>query len=271
MPELPEVETVRRVLKTKILNKKIVKINIIYGKMIENDLNFFKETLVNQEFIDIKRKGKYLLFETSNYYLISHLRMEGKFFVKESKEELTKHDHLQIIFEDNKTLIYNDTRKFGRCKLIEKSQLDDYFKKLGPEPHQTTSNYLKNKLKNKNKNIKTLLLDQSIMSGLGNIYANEVLYKANINPYSAGKDLSLESIEKIIKVSTEILDKSIKEGGCTIRSYTSSLGVSGNYQNFLCVHMKENELCQTCKSLIKKDKIDGRSTYYCEKCQTKTN
>ncbi len=268
MPELAEVETVRNVLKKKILSKKIVDINIIYPKIIENDITEFIDNLIKEIFINIKRKGKYLIFETNNYYLISHLRMEGKYFYKEcDSTDTMKHDHIVFVFEDRSKLIYNDTRKFGRMILINKDKLDDYFIKLGKEPKDLNKDYLKEKLNNKNKSIKTLLLDQSIIAGLGNIYANEVLYASKINPYKKGKELCDEEIQKIISSSQKIIQKAIAEGGCTIKSYTSSLGVTGNYQNYLLVHMKENETCKICKTKIVKEKIDGRSTYYCKNCQ----
>lgn len=267
MPELPEVETVRNVLKKKVLNKKIKNVNVFYEKMIENDIDFFKNTLKNNEFLDIDRKGKYLIFELNNYFLISHLRMEGKFFYKDKKETINKHEHVEIEFLDNSVLIYHDTRKFGKMKLIEKQQLNKYFEKLGPEPKDADINYLYEKISRSNKFIKTILLDQSVIAGLGNIYANEVLFKAKINPFKKGKEITKLEAKNIIEASSEILDKSIKNGGCTIKSYTSSLGVTGNYQNYLLVHMRENEPCKGCKSKILKTKIDGRSTYYCEYCQ----
>ncbi len=266
MPELPEVETVRNALKAKILNKKIISINVLYSRIVENDLEEFN-SLIKQKFIDIKRKGKYLIFETDSNYLISHLRMEGKYFVKNSSDEILKHDHIIFTLSNNIKLVYNDTRKFGRMILINKNDLEEYFIKLGKEPNDLNSSYLKDKLQKSNKSIKTLLLDQNIIAGLGNIYANEVLFLSKINPYKKGRDLTIEEINKIIASSIKIIDKSIKEGGSTIKSYTSSLGVTGNYQNYLLVHMKENQTCIYCNNLIKKEKIDGRSTYYCENCQ----
>ncbi len=267
MPELAEVETVRNVLKEKILNKKIVKTNIFYPKIIENEVYYFNSKLLNNYIIDIKRRGKYLIFEINDYYLISHLRMEGKYYYYSNSTDRLKHDHIEFIFEDGSKLVYNDTRKFGRMILIDKKEIYVYFSKLGKEPKDLTFDYLYSILNKKNKNIKTLLLDQSIIAGLGNIYANEVLFASKINPYKKGSDLSNIEINNIINTSNNIINKSIKEGGCTIKSYTSSLGVTGNYQNYLQVHMKEKSKCNICDSYIVKEKIDGRSTYYCKNCQ----
>ncbi len=264
VPEIAEVETVKRFLKTKILQKKIIDINIIYPKIIENDLIEFKNLLIDQTFINIKRKGKYLIFETKNNYLISHLRMEGKYYIKNKNDVIEKHEHIIFIFEDFTDLRYHDTRKFGRMKLIDKNEYDIFFKKQGKEPTDLTFLYLKEKLKKNSRKIKTILLDQSIISGLGNIYANEVLYDAKINPYKLGIDLSDEDINNIIISSQKIVEKAILEGGTTIKSYTSSLGVAGNYQKYLKVHMKKD--CSCGNNLIK-EKIDGRSAYYCPNCQ----
>jgi len=271
MPELPEVETVRNVLKKRILNKRIKEVNILYSKMIENNEDEFKKILIGNEFKDILRKGKWLIFELNDYYLLSHLRMEGKFFIKESKDEVQKHEHIIIRLNDGSDLRYHDTRKFGRMKLIKREELNDTeeIKKQGLEPisDDINASYLKEKLKNKRLPIKTVLLDQSIISGLGNIYVNEVLFSSKINPLKNAREINLDECEKIIKTSREILKKAIIEGGTTIKSYTSSLGVTGNYQNFLNVHKKEGLPCPNCNNKIKNIKVGGRSTYYCEYCQ----
>lgn len=264
MPELAEVETVRNVLKGKILNKKINSIDIYYDKMIENNINEFKEKLINKEFIDIQRKGKYLIFETEDNYLISHLRMEGKYFIKNRIDPKDKHEHVIFHCQDF-DLRYADTRKFGRMKLIDKSFLKEYFKDLGPDANSNPdSKDIYEKVRNKNLPIKTILLDQSVISGLGNIYVDEVLFKAKINPFKKGKEITLKDIENILKYSKEVLDKAIYYKGTTIRSYTSQLGVKGGYQEFLCVHTKE--ICP-CGEKIQKKKIGGRTTYYCPVCQ----
>lgn len=271
MPEIAEVETVRRTLKKQILNKKIKQIKIIYPNIISSNLEEFQNNLLNEMFIDIKRRGKWLLFETKNYYLCSHLRMEGKFFLKKEEDLIEKHEHIIFVFEDNSDLRYHDTRKFGRMILTSKEKLEDLepIKKQGIEPidPKLTKEYLYEKIHNKNLPIKSLLLDQTIISGLGNIYANEVLFDAKISPFIKGKELNLQDLEKIKNSSKKIIEKAIDAGGTTIKSYTSSLGVTGRFQQQLMVHKKENEPCKICKTLIENKKIAGRSTYYCPKCQ----
>lgn len=264
MPELAEVYTVKEVLKKKILKRKIKKIDILYPKIIENDIKEFQNKLVGQSFIDIKQRAKYLVFETEDYFLISHLRMEGKYFVKDIKDSYEKHDHIIFILDDA-LLIYNDTRKFGRMKLINKDEYDAYFAHIGPDANSDVKpEYLYNKIKDKKIPIKGLLLDQSIIAGLGNIYVDEVLYESKIAPESLGMNLSIEDCRNILKAAKEILSKAIKYKGTTIRSYTSSLGVIGGYQNYLKVHTKD--VCP-CGNKITKVKVAGRTSYYCNKCQ----
>ena len=240
MPELPEVRTVASVLKRNLLNKKITNIKIIYPKIIEPDSLDFKN-LIGKELTDIKTKGKFLIFTFEDLYLVSHLRMEGKYFIKKLDEKIEKHEH--IIFEFGILSVrYHDTRKFGRMFLTKDLKNYKSLEKIGLEPFdkKLTNEMLKNNLNSKLP-IKELLLDQSIIAGLGNIYVNEVLFASNINPLKKGEDISLNECQKIIDNSISILNKAIKYGGTTIKSYTSSLGVTGSYQDYLMVHKRENE------------------------------
>ncbi len=275
MPEIAEVETVRRVLKSRILNKPIKKVTIWYPGMILSNIDEFKSKLINESFIDIKRRGKYLLLETNKYYLISHLRMEGKYYIKTIDDPKEKHEHVEFLFNDNTVLRYKDVRKFGIMKLINKDELDkeSSINKLGPEPlsNSLTIDTLYNNLIKKNTNMKTSLLDQEVMSGLGNIYADEVLFASRISPFRIANTITKEEVKRIIDTSNRIISKAIEEGGTTIRSYTSSIGVEGNYQNFLQVHKREGMPCNICNTKITRTKLNGRSTYYCPKCQSVTN
>lgn len=271
MPEIAEVETVRRTLKNKVLNKEIADVKILYPKMIESDIHLFKDILIGKKFTDIKRRGKWLIFVLDEYYLLSHLRMEGKYFIKESSAEINKHEHVIISFSDNTDLRYHDTRKFGRMNLIKQEDLDKVaaIKKQGIEANsdKLTKEYLYDKIRKKKIPMKTILLDQSIISGLGNIYADEVLFASGINPTRLGTSITLDECEKIKISSQQIIDEAIKCGGTTIRSYTSSLGVTGRFQQNLNVHKQEGIPCKYCKTPIKRIKIGGRSTYYCPNCQ----
>lgn len=265
------METVRQTLKRRILNKRIKNVNVLYERIIETDLDEFKKNLVGLEFSDILRKGKYLIFEIGDYYLCSHLRMEGKYFIKNHDEEINKHEHVIFEFEDGIDLRYHDTRKFGRMALVPKDKIDTYegIRKQGIEPidDNLTKEYLYEKLKKKRLPMKALLLDQTIISGLGNIYADEVLFASNINPLKLGVDITIEECQRIVDSSKNIITEAIKCGGTTIRSYTSSLGVTGRFQQNLMVHKREDENCKVCGTIIKRIVVGGRSTYYCSKCQ----
>ena len=271
MPEIAEVETVRNTLKKRILHKKIKKVEVYYEPMIESDIDAFKKNLVGESFIDIKRRGKWLIFETEKYYLLSHLRMEGKYFIKDKQEIKDKHEHVIFTFIDDTTLRYADTRKFGRMNLILKTEIDntECIKKQGLEPgdKKLTADYLLKKFAKKQLPIKTVLLDQTIISGLGNIYANEVLFAAGINPLTKACNLTKEECERIVKSAEEIIREAINMGGTTIRSYTSSLGVTGKFQQNLKVHKREKEKCLVCGTAIENIKVGGRSTYFCPNCQ----
>ncbi len=271
MPEIAEVETVRNTLKLRILNQKIVDFKVYYQPILMDEEQMVKKSLVGKEFIDIKRIGKWLLFETDTHYLLSHLRMEGKYFIKNKKDPIEKHEHVEFLFADGMSMRYHDTRKFGRMKLVEKEKLYEFegIQKQGIEPidERLTKEYLHEKVRKHHLPIKTLLLDQTIISGLGNIYANEVLFDAKISPKKLGSSLTLKECERICSSARKIILKAIEMGGTTIRSYTSSLGVTGRFQQCLKVHKRENDSCFICNNPIKMIRIGGRSTYYCPHCQ----
>lgn len=271
MPELPEVETVKNTLKRLILGEKIKDVNVIYQRIVQNvTIEDFRESLIGQTFKDILRRGKYLIFILDNVILLSHLRMEGKYFIKKD-EEVTKHEHVIFKLESNKTLRYHDTRKFGVMYLYKNKNVEDILKEapllnIGYEPfdNELTVDYLKERLKKITKPIKSTLLDQSIISGLGNIYVDEVLFMSNIHPLEKTNSLSNQALESIIINSQRVLDKAIALGGTTIHSFSVD-GISGKFQNELLVHTKD--ICPNCHKKILKIRVGGRGTYLCEDCQ----
>lgn len=274
MPELPEVETVRKTLSTLILNKEIRDIDIFYNKIIRNiGPDQFKQKLIGKTIDSIDRRGKYLIFNIGDLSLISHLRMEGKYFIKNADDPKEKHEHIIFYFTDGETLRYHDTRKFGTMDLVAKSSVfkNSPVTKLGPEPFdkEMTVEYLYLKLSKKRIAIKSALLDQTIMSGLGNIYVDEVLFLSKLHPEISSNTITKNQSKLIIENSIKVLNKAIELGGTTIRSYTSSLGVTGRFQNELNVHTKAGEPCLICQSTINKIRVNGRGTYYCPKCQKK--
>ena len=265
MPELPEVETVKETLKKEVLNRIIKDVVIYYDKIIATPLDEF-DNIKGQRINDIKRKGKFLMFELDDYYLLSHLRMEGRYYIKDGDK--LKHEHVRFILND-KNLCYIDTRKFGRMYLIKKDDIYNTkpLNELGLEPwdDNLTVSYLKDKYKNKKLPIKTVLLDQSIITGIGNIYDDEILFLSKINPYTKACDLKDRDLSNIIDNTKKVLEHAIELGGTTIRSYESSEGVHGRFQNELLIHGKD--ICPNCGNKIIKDRINGRGTYYCKKCQ----
>ena len=271
MPEAPEVQTVLSTLEAQIKDVSIEDVLIYYPKIIDNvEVETFKNQLIGQTFHSFNRLGKYLIFGLDDYDLVVHLRMEGKFYLYNM---LCENKHIHIVFKLNSGtyMSYHDTRKFGRMNLVKKIDIDKVgaIKKQGIEANseKLTKEYLYEKIHKKNIPIKSLLLDQTIISGLGNIYANEVMFDARINPSRLGKDISLNECDLIVKASKKIIDAAIKDGGTTIKSYTSSLGVTGRFQQHLMVHKREGEECKVCGTIIENIKIGGRSTYFCPKCQ----
>lgn len=273
MPELPEVETIKNTLKRFVINKEISNVTVHWPKIIKlpDDIEIFKTLLIGQKFNDITRKGKFIRFELDDYVLISHLRMEGKYSVNDSSEPLIKHTHVIFSFTDGEELRYNDVRKFGTMHVFKKGEEfnSNPLKKLGPDPFEDefTLDYLSDKLKRTHRSIKAALLDQTIIAGLGNIYVDETLFKAGIHPLTKASDLNEEQIEEIKKHSFLTLRDAVKQGGTTIRSYVSSDGEMGMFQQELFVYGQENKGCKNCGDLIVKMKVSGRGTHVCPTCQ----
>ena len=284
MPELPEVEVVTRSLKKSIKNLKIIKITVnnrnLRFKLPRNFENILKNKIVK----NIKRKSKYIVLDLgSHFYVILHLGMSGTLHIpfKKSITNLSfynnptlpkKHNHVIIHFDKIK-LIYNDPRRFGYFKILNnKYELDNYFTRIGPEALDKDFNlmYLKKMIKNKKKNIKNFLLDQKIVSGLGNIYVNEILHKSQILPMKSVSKLSLNDLTKIIKYSRIILINAIKFGGSSIKDFKGVSGGGGSFQTKFNVYDRENQKCtkSKCKGIIRKRYISNRSTFICNICQT---
>ena len=271
MPELPEVETVRRILDMRYSGKRIVNIDILYPKMIHSSLDEFKNKITNSVIKNVARKGKYLFINFDNgYSIISHLRMEGKYILRQKNETISKHTRVIFFLDDDTSLCYEDSRCFGIMFLskTEEIHLNKEVSKLGPEPFDINDSlYLYNKFVKSNKEIKALLLDQEIMSGLGNIYCDEVLFKSKINPYLPGNLIQKQDVDNILKYSIETLNKAISLGGTTVSTYHPEKGIDGRFQNQLLAYGKEKTPCVNCKTLLRKDKLHGRGTTYCPHCQ----
>jgi len=284
MPELPEVEVVTRSLKKSIKNRKIIKITVNNRNLRFKIPKNFKNVLKNKIIKNIKRKSKYIVLDLGNhFYVILHLGMSGTLHIPSEKKITNlsfynnptlpkKHNHVIIHFDKIK-LIYNDPRRFGYFKILSnKYDLDNYFTRIGPEALDKKFNliYLKNMIKNKKKNIKNFLLDQKIVSGLGNIYVNEILHKSQILPMKSVSKLTSTDLTKIIKYSRITLKNAIKFGGSSIKDFKSVSGGGGSFQTKFNVYDRENQKCNKskCKGIIQKRYISNRSTFICNFCQT---
>ena len=267
MPELPEVQTVLDTLAIRIKDRMIEDVCVLHEPIIEGDIRSFKDRLIGQHFRQFIRRGKYLLFQMDDLTLVSHLRMEGKYFIQDESVPLNKHDHVIFVLDDGKQLRYNDVRKFGRMEIIPIQKDYSDFKGLGPEPfdRRFNLNYCRNYLKDRKAPIKQVLLDQGFVAGIGNIYADEILFAIRTDPRTPACELDDEKLKQLIRHTRKILKRAIEAGGTTIRSYTSSLGVTGRFQLKLKVHAMKN--CPVCKDPIRKIRVGGRGTYYCERCQ----
>lgn len=272
MPEAPEVQTVLSTLETQIKDLEILSCQVLYNKIVSYpDSIRFCEEIQGQHFRNFRRLGKYLIFELDDLDLIVHLRMEGKFYLFD-QPKTDKHIHVQFFLSDGRVMCYHDTRKFGRMQLYAHRQ-DPFqhpcFEHIGKDvlDPEFNSEYLYAKIHKCKKNLKSCLLDQSIVAGIGNIYADEICFSALLDPRSRANRISKKDCENIVFHTKRIMKGAMKAGGTTIRSYTSSLGVTGLFQLKLKVHSRKGEPCPVCQAPIKKITVSQRGTYLCPNCQ----
>jgi len=286
MPELPEVEIVKRSLIKMINGTKIIDIKVKNKNLRYKLPSKLKSQLVNEKIYNISRRSKYLIFHFKKKLLLVHLGMTGKLLLMNKKNKrifktsfyydlniLPKHNHVFFTFNNGYILIYNDIRRFGFIKFYKNIDVTNinYLNKLGIEPLSKffNLNYFKKFTKNKKKNIKNILMDQTFVSGIGNIYANEALFMSRINPTRSSKGLKNKEIKKLISSLKIVLKFSILKGGSSIRDFKNISGKIGDFQRFFKVYGKENKNCSriSCKGIIKRISISSRSSFYCNICQ----
>ena len=285
MPELPEVEIVKKSLKKNVKDKKILDVVITNRNLrfkVEKD---FEKILKNRKIQNVNRYAKNIILKLNgNIYVIIHLGMTGTFHLirnnilkntnlsfYQSKDLPIKHNHIVLIFKKFR-VIYNDPRRFGFFKLLkDKESFKLYLKNIGYEPLDKNFNlkYLKKSIQFRKKCIKSILLDQKIISGIGNIYANEILFRSGLNPRKKGLKLKDFELKYLYKYSKLVLKKAILKGGSSIRDFRNTEGAKGSFQDNFKVYDKDNHNCpnKKCNNKIKKINISNRSTFYCEKCQ----
>ena len=271
MPELPEVETVKNVITPIVVNHKIISIDVLRKTIIKNDnIEEFVNGLIGETFLSLSRIGKFLIFHLSNdKVMISHLRMEGKYFDVLEEEDNSKYARVIFHLDNGHKVCYDDSRTFGLLKL---SNEESYLKEkeiaqLGPEPFSANPKDIFNEVKKSSLPIKSTLLDQTLMTGLGNIYVDEVLYASKIHPLIPANKITLKEWDIIIDNSIRILNNAIKEGGSTIRSYHPGKGIDGNFQTNLKAYGKGGEKCPECGHYFRFIKVGGRGTTFCPNCQ----
>ncbi|GAA2912362.1 DNA-formamidopyrimidine glycosylase [Enterococcus pseudoavium] len=272
MPELPEVETVRKGLVSLVKGKTIAKVEVYWPRIVEfPEVERFQQQLVGETLETVDRRGKYLIFHFTHYELVSHLRMEGKYEFFKEATPLDKHSHIRFIFTDGSELIYHDVRKFGRMALLKKGTAKNYkgLLQLGPEPTEETFDLtdFKLQLKKSATMIKPLLLNQKVVAGLGNIYVDEVLWLAKIHPEQPANTLSSQRVRKLREAIIVVIEKAKAAGGTTIRTYLNALGEAGHFQQELQVYGQTGKPCPRCGTPIIKIKVAQRGTHLCPHCQ----
>lgn len=271
MPELPEVETVCKGLEQHIIGKKIISVKTS-NKNLRLAFPDFTD-LVNTKIVAITRRARYILIKTDNRkILLIHLGMSGKVLFKDKfSENPDKHDHFIMKFQNGSYLIYNDPRRFGLVDLVDEKKINEHkmIRNLGPEPLSDEFNekYLGEQLKSKKINIKTAMMDNSIVVGVGNIYINESLFESGILPTREAKSLNQKELKTLISNIKKILQKAIKLGGSTLRDYLKANGDVGGFQFNFKVYGRANGECLKCSGKIKKIQQNGRSSFYCSHCQ----
>lgn len=275
MPELPEVETVRRGLLKIARGRRIIKIDIHYEKTVTNDPDWFKSALVGASIEDVDRRGKYLLFRFSNgMTMVSHLRMEGKYYNLPEDGEIHKHTHVVFHLDDDTKLCYSDSRKFGRMTLVETGQEMQVagLKTIGPEPTATDLQlaYLERIMRASRREIKPFLLDQSNVAGLGNIYVDEVLWLSQIHPKEPVNQVPAAKIAILRENIIRELAIATDHHGTTVHSYTNAFGNAGEFQNHLHAYGNVGKPCERCQTPLVKIKVAQRGTTYCPHCQVLT-
>jgi len=285
MPELPEVETIRKDLQRRIVNKKISKVEILRGKIVQGQNRNFKKTIEGNAIQNVKRRGKLLVLQlkTSEQFLLIHLKMTGQLIyqsgdkivagghnVPKTDELPGKYTRVWFQFTDGSQLFFNDLRMFGYLRLVDDEDLKKVLDKFGIEP--LTKGFTLSKftdiLKNRQKSIKAVLLDQGLIAGIGNIYADEACFRAGIRPSRRASRLTIKEIKKLFNACNYIIKKAIKYRGTSSSDYVDASGRKGGFFPLLKVYQRGGQKCKKCRTtVIKKTRLAGRGTHHCSNCQ----
>jgi len=265
MPELPEVETFVRQLKPALVGRKILSADLRWNRTLAlPSPKKFRENVMGQKIIDVGRRAKFIIIQLEDFNLLVHLRMSGDLLIRNSTIGLEKHDRLIIKLSGNKSLVFNDTRKFGRVWLT--ANPEEVLGKLGPEPfsREFTAQWLHTALRNKKRQLKPLLLDQTFLAGLGNIYTDEALHIAKLHPVTASDSVTAKQAEALHAAIRKVLKEGIRRNGASIDwAYRG-----GQFQNYFRVYDREGTACPVCGTEIQKILVGQRGTHFCPHCQT---
>lgn len=273
MPELPEVETVRRSLLKKLVGRQIKRAAVYMAKIVSPLLvEEFEELASGKEILNIRRRGKYLLLDLSEQLtMIVHLRMTGKFLYCDAQDEVMKHTHVIFDLDDGHQLRFVDQRQFGKVQLVPVEVLHQVsgLSTLGPEPLEEdfTLDWFKQSIAKKSTKIKGLLLDQTFLAGLGNIYVDEALFRAKVHPERPANSLKAREVVRLHQAVREVLQEGIDYRGTSFKDYVDGEGKTGGFQHHLKAYGRENEPCEHCGTLMVRKKVAGRSSVYCPRCQ----
>ena len=270
MPELPEVETTRLGLSRLVKKKKIVEVIIRQRNLRWPIEDGFENHLRGSTFTRLSRRGKYLLFHSEGGRMMVHLGMSGSLRVVPSISNIRKHDHVDICFDDSSVLRYHDPRRFGSFFWLAPKQIHKLLKNLGPEPLSKNfdGNYLYEMAKHRRVTVKTLIMNSSIVVGVGNIYANEALFLSGIRPDRLSSSISKQRYKDLVNQIKRVLNSSIRSGGTTLRDFVRESGQPGYFKQRLFVYGRGNQICKNCTKLLRETRINNRSTFFCPRCQT---
>lgn len=276
MPELPEVETVKRTLNVLVKGKQIEYVTVRLARIIQrpDDIQAFANMLAGHSVVNVERRGKFLRIVLDGLVLVSHLRMEGRYGLFQKNDPLDKHTHVIFHFTDGTELRYTDVRQFGTMHLFQPGE--DLrlapLNKLGQEPLEPafTPERFKEIVAGKSTKIKSLLLNQEYVVGIGNIYVDESLHRAGIHPEDSAKVLSGEQLDKLYEAIVTTLTEAVNAGGSSVKSYVNGQGESGSYQDQHLIYGRKDQPCVSCGTMIEKTVVGGRGTHFCPNCQRPT-
>jgi formamidopyrimidine-DNA glycosylase len=274
MPELPEVETVLRGLRKRALGRRIVEVEILHTGIIAGDLENFISQIEGKTTVAVQRKGKVLALELAGsraaetIYLILRLGMTGQVTIQPVDAPLETHTHARVLFEGRKEeLRFRDVRRFGRLRCLTRAEFDALLKSLGPDAQQATEEEFLCAMRGRRGAIKSWLLNQQGVSGLGNIYADEALFEAGIHPLAQPDRVSPASAHRLYRAMQKVLQRAVNLQGTTFRDYMDIEGRPGNYLQRLRVYQKTGEPCPRCGTSVRRTVIAGRSSHFCPRCQ----